>query len=112
MINFKRSLKATLTLLVFIFSISVFAETVWIDVRSQQEYEVNHIKGDLLIPHTEILTQVRRLFPDTQTEIHLYCRSGNRAGIVKSVLNKAGYKTVFNEGSVESSRKSREQLKQ
>ena len=74
-------------------------------------YDVNHIKGDLLIPHTQILEQVAKLYPDHETEIYLYCRSGNRAGIAKSVLNEAGYKNVVNEGSVEDARKAQQSLK-
>jgi len=109
--SFKKTLKATLALLIFVCPILVQAETIWIDVRSPAEYKVNHIKGDLLIPHSEILGEVSELFPNYETEIHLYCRSGNRAGIAKSVLNKAGYKNVFNEGSIEDARKARGLLK-
>ncbi|MCP5076637.1 MAG: rhodanese-like domain-containing protein [Psychromonas sp.] len=108
--NFKQTLKTTLALLIFASPILAVAETVWIDVRTPAEYNVNHIKGDRLIPHTEILEEVSELFPNNETEIHLYCRSGNRAGIAKSVLNKAGYKNVFNEGSIEDARKAREKL--
>jgi len=109
--SFKKTLKATLALLIFVCSILVQAETIWIDVRSPAERKVNHIKGDPLIPHTEILGEVRELFPSYETEIYLYCRSGNRAGIAKSVLNKAGYKNVFNKGSIEDARKARGLLK-
>jgi len=105
--SFKKILKATLALLIFVCPILVQAETVLIDVRSAAEHKVNHIKGDLLIPHTEILAEVSKLFPNYETEIHLYCRSGNRAGKAKSVLNKAGYKNVVNEGSIEDARKAR-----
>ena len=87
------------------------AEAVWIDVRSSPEHKVNHIKGDLLISHTEIVDEFSKLFPNLEIEIHLYCRSGNRAGIAKSALNKIGYKNVFNEGSIEDARKARDLLK-
>lgn len=109
--NLKQTLKVTLALLLFVCPVLVQAETVWIDVRSQAEYKVNHIEGDLLIPHTQILSRISELYPDQETEIHLYCRSGNRAGIAKSVLNNAGYKNVFNEGSIGNTRKVRDLLK-
>jgi len=110
--TFKKILNTTLALLLFVCPILVQAETIWIDVRSPAEYKVNHIKGDLLIPHTEILEEVSKLFPNHETEIHLYCRSGNRAGKAKAVLNKAGYKNVLNDGSIENARKVRGLLKE
>jgi phage shock protein E len=110
--TFKKILKTTLALLIFICPTLVQAEAVWIDVRSPTEYKIDHIKGDRLIPHSEILKEVSELFPNHETEIHLYCRSGNRAGIAKSVLNKAGYKNIFNEGSIEDARKIRGLLKE
>ena len=105
--SFKQILKTTLALLILLCPILAHAETVWIDVRSPAEYKVNHIKGDLFIPHKEILREVVVLFPNRETEIHLYCRSGNRAGIAKTVLNNAGYTNIFNEGSIEDARKAR-----
>ncbi|MBD1576983.1 MULTISPECIES: rhodanese-like domain-containing protein [Vibrio] len=105
--NIKNMLKGSLVSLVLLFPLLAQAESVWIDVRSPAEYKVDHIQGDVFIPHTQILDKVSKLYPDPETEIHLYCRSGNRAGIAKSVLNKAGYNKVFNEGSIEDARKAR-----
>lgn len=84
------------------------AEPVWIDVRTEAEHRQNHIDGDPLIPHTNIVAQVTGQFPDKDTEIHLYCRSGNRAGKAKSALESAGYTNVKNRGSVAEARAARD----
>jgi phage shock protein E len=83
------------------------AEAVWIDVRTAAENEANGIQGDVLIPHTEIVKQVSELFPDKNTEIYLYCRSGNRSGQATAALKQAGYTAVSNAGSVGDARKQR-----
>ena len=80
---------------------------VWIDVRTQAEYEQNHIDGDTLIPHKNIVARVSERFPEKDTEIRLYCRSGNRAGIAKSALEEAGYTNVKNMGGIADAREVR-----
>ena len=83
------------------------AKPVWIDVRSEAEHRQNHIDGDPLIPHSNIVAGVTERFPDKDAEINLYCRSGNRAGIAKSALESAGYTNVNNMGSVAEAREAR-----
>lgn len=84
-----------------------FAEPVWIDVRSQAEYDEDHIEGDVFIPHEEIVGRVSEMFPDKTTEIHLYCRSGGRAGRAMNALEDAGYTNVSNAGGIEDAREAR-----
>ena len=83
------------------------AESVWIDVRSEAEHQVSHIEGDPLIPHRGIVAGVAEQFPDRDTEIHLYCRSGVRAGKAKAALEAAGYTNVINEGGIDDAREKR-----
>ncbi len=83
------------------------AEAAWIDVRTPEEHKKDHITGDPLIPHENILTEVQKLFPDKNTEIHLYCRSGRRAGVAKAELEKAGYTNVSNAGGINDAREKR-----
>ena len=83
------------------------ANPVWIDVRTEAEHRQNHIDGVPLFPHTSIVGQVSEQFPDKDTEIHLYCRSGNRADKAKSALEGAGYTNVKNRGSVADARDTR-----
>jgi phage shock protein E len=81
--------------------------TVWIDVRSSVEHMVDSIEGDPLISHSEIVAEVTVLYPDTETEIKLYCLSGGRAGQAKLALEHAGYTNVSNVGGIEDARKLR-----
>ncbi|MDV3502749.1 rhodanese-like domain-containing protein [Marinobacter sp. M-5] len=83
------------------FSSIVAGESVWIDVRSKAEYEKAHIDGDFLIAHTDVGTRVAEMFPDKETEIHLYCARGGRAAVAKNTLEALGYSNVINEGGIE-----------
>lgn len=86
--------------LLILSSTVAFGDPVWIDVRSQAEYEKGHIDGDLLITHTEIGKRITELFPDKETEIHLYCEKGGRAADAKYTLESLGYTNVANEGGI------------
>ena len=88
---------------------SVFAQTepVWIDVRSALEHKVDSIEGDLRVTHTEIVSEVEKLFPDKNVPIKLYCRSGGRAGKAAAALAEAGYQNVENMGGINDARKVR-----
>jgi phage shock protein E len=102
--------KITHTFLLFVmvcFSAMASAEPAWIDVRSQFEHSVDSIEGDVRISHGDIVEGISDMFPDKSTEIHLYCRSGNRAGKAMSALKNAGYTNVTNEGSINDARKER-----
>ncbi len=106
--NIRVSLKAILlSLSLLLTPILAYAEPVWIDVRTEAEYQASHIEGDPLIPHQQIVAGVTEKFPDKETEIHLYCRSGSRAGKAKSALEKAGYTNVINEGGIDDAREKR-----
>ena len=71
---------------------SLFApRTVWIDVRSMDEYNEDHIdRHTELIPHTEIAARISDLGLDKSTPIKLFCRSGVRAGIALTALQDLG----------------------
>ncbi|MDX1558937.1 MAG: rhodanese-like domain-containing protein [Marinobacter sp.] len=84
------------------------AQPVWIDVRTEAEHRQNHIDGDPLIPHQNIVERVTERFPDKDAEINLYCQSGNRAGKAKTALERAGYTNVNNMGGVADARKARD----
>ena len=89
------------------FSALAHAEVVWIDVRSAIEHKIDNIEGDIRIPHDEIVQQLTTRFPDKDTEIHLYCRSGGRAGKAMAALQEAGYRAVENAGGIADARKQR-----
>jgi len=99
--------KVILSLIFLSFSIAVQAEVVWVDVRTVMENKMDSIEGDINIPHENIVEEVTKLYPDKETEIHLYCRSGGRAGKALKSLQAAGYTDVKNAGGIEDARKAR-----
>lgn len=84
-----------------------FADAVWIDVRSSAEHYIDSIEGDVRISHGDIVEGVNKLYPDKNTEIRLYCRSGGRAGLAMSALKEAGYTNLSNAGGISDARKER-----
>lgn len=98
---------AVVTLVALCFSSALYAEEVWIDVRSAFEHKIDNIEGDARISHDEIVQQVNAQFPDKDTEIRLYCLSGGRAGKAMAALEEAGYRDVKNVGSIGDARQER-----
>jgi len=84
-----------------------FAETVWIDVRTLVENQRDNIEGDLRISHSNIVREVRKLYPDKNTEFHFYDKTGGRSDIAISALEREGYKNLHNAGSIEEARQER-----
>lgn len=84
----------------FCFSASAY-ETIWVDVRTAQEYSTSHVSGALNIPYQGILEGIQALNADKNQVIYLYCRSGNRSGKAKKMLDEAGYLQVVNLGGLE-----------
>jgi phage shock protein E len=88
-----------LILLLTLFSVNSLAEeTVYIDVRSADEYQQGHIEGALLMPHTEIGKLIAKANISRDTPIVVYCRSGRRAGLALETLAELGYSNVTNGG--------------
>ncbi|MBL4580337.1 MAG: rhodanese-like domain-containing protein [Gammaproteobacteria bacterium] len=79
-------------------------KTVWIDVRSLDEYAEDHISNTENIPHTEIAAQISDLNLDKDTPIKLFCRSGVRAGLAQTALQDLGYTNVENVGGIADAR--------
>lgn len=97
-----------ITLTCLLLSLATRAETVWIDVRTIEEYTQDHVEGDANIPLAELdPASLAERFPEA-TEFMLYCRSGNRAGQAKDLLEAAGFTNVVNAGGIEDVRKLRD----
>ncbi len=103
----KRLFTIPLLLLLLTQGALAWADAVWIDVRTAMEHAVDNIDGDVRIPHDEIVEGVSERYPDKSTEIHLYCRSGGRAGQAADALEAAGYTNVANAGGIDDARESR-----
>lgn len=72
--------------------------TVWLDVRSAEEFASGHVDGAINIPHTEIAARIGELQLPQDANIALYCGSGRRAGIAIETLQQLGYTNLTNHG--------------
>ena len=81
--------------------VEVSADTIIIDVRSEQEYSAGHLEGARLLDLNsgEFAAALPDLDPDA--EYIVYCRSGNRSGQAEAMMKDAGFQNVTNLGSLQ-----------
>ena len=92
-------------LLLSIFSNEALAEPesrIIIDVRTESEWLGGHLQGASHIALSEIKNKIKVFEPNQDAEIMLYCRSGNRSGKAKTILEDMGYTNVKNIGGISS----------
>ena len=72
---------------------------ILIDVRTKKEYEGGHINGAI---NHDIIDIMQGIFPniDKNEEITLYCESGNRSMMAKSMMENSGFKKIIDGGSI------------
>lgn len=75
--------------------------TIWIDVRTAEEFAQGHIAGSINIPYEIIGSQIANITRDVDQDIRVYCRTGRRSGIAMDTLRGMGYGNVINEGGYE-----------
>ena len=74
---------------------------ILVDVRSQEEYDEDHIEGAVLLPLDSIDSDsVMETIGDKKTVIIVYCKSGKRSAQALEKLNELGYKNVYDLGSM------------
>ena len=73
---------------------------ILIDVRTKEEYDGGHIGGAIL---HDIMDMMEGKFPNVpkDAEISVYCESGNRSMMAKSLMEKAGFSRVTDAGSID-----------
>lgn len=69
-------------------------DLILIDVRSTSEFELGRIPGAQSIPRGVAEFRVAEQVRDADTEIIVYCASGNRAGLVSKALMAQGYTNI------------------
>ena len=97
---------------IFITACSKNPEEVWIDVRTLEEFDSGHLEQAFHIPHQEIAERIGEVTANRDAVIHLYCRSGGRAGRAKTALESLGFTQVLNDGGFEDLKKSIESYKE
>ena len=67
-----------------------------IDVRTPAEYNAGHISNSQMIDYyaDDFLTRLNKL--DKNKTYLIYCRSGNRSGKTLPMMEKLGFKKVYN----------------
>jgi phage shock protein E len=73
-----------------------------IDVRTPDEFLAGHVDGAINIPVDQIgqgIASVKGLNKDSP--ILIYCRSGRRSAVARTVLEKQGYKRVMDGGGID-----------
>ncbi len=66
-----------------------------LDVREAHEREAFNIGGSFL-PLGDLTEKISELPFDKDKEVVVYCRSGNRSGVAKEVLQQHGFKKARN----------------
>jgi phage shock protein E len=94
------SVSVLMVLLVFSSDIRA-EEAFWIDVRTAEEYQAEHVSQAANIPYTEIAERIAEVTEDKDAPIYVYCRSGRRSGIAMEALNASGYTNVSNAGGLQ-----------
>ncbi len=70
-----------------------------VDVRTPDEFKSGHYKGAINIPLADVEKSIAK-FGDKNRLIVVYCRSGNRSGKAKAILEKNGFTNVINGGGL------------
>ena len=81
--------------------VTATVKPVLIDVRTPQEYAEGHLEGAMLMPHDRIGEAVEARFPDKNTPILLYCRSGGRSEMARKTLVSRNYTRIENLGGMQ-----------
>lgn len=68
-----------------------------VDVRTPGEFAEGNVKGSVNIPLDQVQNQLAK-FKDKEN-IVVFCRSGNRSGQAKSILEQNGFNNVTNGGT-------------
>lgn len=65
-----------------------------VDVREESEWAAGHLPGAIHMGRGIIERDIEKRFPDTGTELVLYCGGGYRSALVAQSLQKMGYTNV------------------
>ena len=77
-------------------------KTIVLDVRTEEEYygPLGHIEGAILIPINELENRLVELDEYRDDTIYVVCRSGNRSGFGKDILNNNNFDAINVDGGM------------
>ena len=73
---------------------------ILLDVRTEEEYETEHIPGAICVPNETIGDSAPAELPDKDQRILIYCRSGNRSKDAAEKLVRLGYTRIIEFGGI------------
>lgn len=76
----------------------VAAGAAFIDVRSPEEFDAEHLPGARNIPVDQLDKRLAEVGPKDKPVV-VYCRSGSRSARAANLLASAGFKEVYDLGS-------------
>jgi rhodanese-related sulfurtransferase len=66
-----------------------------VDVRSQGEYNRDHVPGAVHIPFYSVRSGIQKIGYSKKDPIVLYCEHGPRSGIASMTLSLSGYEQIY-----------------
>lgn len=75
--------------------------TKFVDVRSEMEFNMGHLKGAINIPLDQLQRRYHEITKFGNAPIVFYCRSGNRSGQAIGFLHQVGFRNIYNGGALE-----------
>ncbi len=71
-------------------------DTVILDVREKNEFDLGHIDNALHLPRGEVKSKVESLLTSTDkaTPVLIYCASGNRSALAGLIMQELGYSNI------------------
>ena len=76
-------------------------DTVIIDVRTIEEWNTGHLATAQHLQLELVGYAIDTLVSDKEQQLYLYCRSGNRSGQAKLIMEQLGYSNVVNAGGLD-----------
>ena len=78
--------------------------SVLLDVRTEEEYGIEHAAGAVLLPPEDLETMdegdILEVLPDLDAPVLLYCRTGRRAALAAVKLEELGYTRLYDLGGL------------
>jgi phage shock protein E len=75
-------------------------QSVIIDVRTLEEWNAGHLATAQHLPLDQVAQSIDTLVVEKDQQVYLYCRSGNRSGQAKIIMDSLGYTNVINAGGL------------
>lgn len=75
-------------------------ECIILDVRTEEEYDENHIFDAILLPLDKIEKEIESVISEKDTKVLVYCRSGARSKEASKIMANKGYKNVLEFGGI------------